>query len=333
MSKSKIVLLIIIFCFMSCALFGTAYSAWVCSDEASSGSTVLANVPTWTFDYDTDFAMIDNVYSCSNLVATRETSLTYGSYEAIRITSTTGTSTKDHIINIDFDRAYTLSEIRYYKFEFNYYHRYKREQYTLGIPSVQFMYNHSGISGAFTQGGTDTCVATSAFNVAQIDDDWWHLEYYIPAHLPTYCNASRGNKPVALNQLINGVRIVDKYMYDYNGTTAFAIIDNMRFSEEPASRIGVYNTYTSDKVGKYFWLKVAFAGEPNSCVITSSNPDVAEPEFAADDIVSTTNPYPNGSPFYVYLKSPGRVTFTITMDLGPNHTILTASYSLQVVAA
>ena len=328
MNKSRIVLLIVIFCFAACALFGTAFSAWVYTGDTSSSNAVLANVPSWTFEYDTDFAVFDNIYSCTNLVASRETTLTQGSFEAIRVTSTTGTSTRDHIINIDFDRDYYLSEIRYYKFEFDYHHRYKREQYTKGFPTVQFVINHSTLGTS--QGGTDTCEETSAFNATQIDENWWHLEYYIYAHIPTLSNKNHGNTPISLTKKINGVRINDRTMYDYKGTTAYAVIDNMQFSSETCSKLGIFNRYVEDNAGKYFWLKVAFAGELNSVVLSSSDTNVAVPEFSADDTVSTTYPFPNGSPFDFYLVAPGTVTLSATLDVGPEHRIMSISYTLLV---
>ena len=130
---------------------------------------IQVTVQNWSFK-DSDFAVLDQVYSCTNLTAARESSITQGSAESIRATSTTGTSTKDHIINIDFDRDYELSEIRYYKFEFDYYHRYKREQYDKGFPTVQFVINHSTLGTS--QGGTDTCTNKSAFIATPINEDW-----------------------------------------------------------------------------------------------------------------------------------------------------------------
>lgn len=275
---------------------------------------------------DIDFALFDNVVSYTNLTVTKETSLTQGSAEAIRATSTSGTSTKDHIINISFDRDYYMSEIWYYKFEFDYHHRYKREQYNKGFPTVTFLAGNSTFGSG--QGGTDSCTSKSAFVATPIDEDWWHLEYYIFAHAPVLSN--HGDSPIPLTKKINGVRINDRTIYDFAGTTAYVVIDNMKFSAEPTSRLGIFNRWTSDTAGKYFWFKVAFAGELHSVKLYSSDTSVAVPEFDPSDTVSTTAPFPNGSPFYFYLVAAGTVTFTAELELGDNHQIYTISNTITV---
>ncbi|MBO7078322.1 MAG: hypothetical protein J6W64_00740, partial [Bacilli bacterium] len=132
---------------------------------------------------------------------------------------------------------------------------------------------------------------------------------------------------------INGVRINDRTMYDYNGTTAYVVIDNMKFSAEPTSRLGIFNRWTSDTAGKYFWFKVAFAGELHSVKLYSSDTSVAVPEFDPTDTISTTAPFPNGSPFYFYLVGPGTVTFTAELELGDDHQIYTISNTITVTAS
>ena len=138
------------------------------NDNANANQNIQVVVPSWRFE-DTDFAKAANLRSATNLTVTKEETITQGSSEAIRITSTTGTTSKDHIININFDRDYYLSEIKYYKFEFDYYHRYKREQHTKGFPKLQFMINNSTLGT--DQGGTDDCTAKSPFVATAIDDD------------------------------------------------------------------------------------------------------------------------------------------------------------------
>lgn len=299
-------------------LLGTTYSAWAFTNEPSMQQIVDVEVPAWGFN-DIGFAKLDNVLNSVNLNVSKEETITQGSPEALRITSTTGTSTKDHVVNINLDRDYYLSEIRYYKFEFDYYHRYKREQHTKGFPKVQFTINNSTLGS--DQGGTDTCTEKSAFVATPIDEDWWHLEYYIFAHMPTLSN--HGDSPIALTKKINGVRINDRTMYDYAGITSFAVIDNMQFSAEPAPRLGIFNRWTSASAGSWFWFKVAFAGELHSCMLSSSDPTVAVPEFAADDTTSTTYPFTNGSPFYFRLLQAGTVRFTATLEVGENHDVFT----------
>lgn len=298
---------------------GTTYSAYVFTGDVSSSNVIQSEVTTWQFTEDQDFAKVYNLRSSTNLTVTKETTITQNSAEAIRVTSTSGTSTKDHIVDINLDRDYYLSEIKYYKFEFDYYHRYKREQHDKGFPKIQFL-NDNSVLGT-DQGGTDTCTSKSPFVATAIDENWWHLEYYIFAHMPTL--AKHGDTPIALTKKINGVRINDRTMYDYAGTTAFAVIDNMSFSSEPASRLGIFNKWTGDTAGKYFWFKVAFSGELHSVKLYSSDTSIAVPEFDPTDTVSTSAPFPNGSPFYFRLLQAGTVQFTATLEVGDNHDIFT----------
>ena len=320
-------LLLIIIVFGLLLSFGSAYSAWVFNESRSTSRVVNVDVPSWAFDADSDFAKISNLTSSTNLNVSKEQTLTQGSSEAIRLTSTSGTSTKDHIANVGFDRDYYLSEIRFFKFEFDYYHRYKREQYDKGLPTVSFLSGNSVLGTA--QGGGDYCTDNSAFVATPIDDDWWHLEYYVFAHIPTFGNHNT-DVAIPLTKSVNGVRINDRYMYDYAGTTAFTVIDNMRFSSEPAQRLGIFNRWTSDSAGKFFWFKVAFAGELHSCVLSSSDATIAVPEFDSTDTVSTSAPFPNGSPFYFSLLKAGKVTLTATLELGDDHEIFTISNSITV---
>lgn len=308
----------LIFFAAAIGLCGSAFGAWVTTVENDANLSANVAIQDWVFG-DLGFAKYDNILSVTNVTATKDTTVTQGSSEALRLTNTAGTLTKDHIVNISFDRDYYLSEIRYFKFEFDYYHRYKREQYNKGFPKVQFTINNSTLGS--DQGGTDTCTDKSAFVATVIDENWWHLEYYVFAHMPTLTN--HGDSPIALTKKINGVRINDRTVYDYAGTTAFVVIDNMVFSAQPASRLGIFNRWTGDVVGKWFWVKIAFAGTLHSCVLTSSDPTVALPEFAADDTTSTTAPFPNGSPFYVKLLKAGTFNITATLELGDNHDVYT----------
>lgn len=308
---------------LTCFAIGKASWSMVNVLDVSNAPQIFT--PTWIFE-DIGFAKLSNVRSVTNLVASQEQSLTINSTEALRLTSTTGTQTKDHTVHINFDRDYVLSEIQFFKFEFDYYHRYKREQYNKGFPTVQFMINNSTLGTS--QGGTDTCTETSAFVATPINEDWWHLEYFVFAHMPTI--VSHNDTPIGLNKKVNGVRITDRTMYDYADTTAFVVIDNMQFSSETTSRLGIFNRWTTDSAGKFFWLKVAFSGELHSCVLTSSDTEIAVPEFSADDVESTTSPFPNGSPFYFQLLKAGTVTLTATLEIDDNHEIHTISYTITV---
>lgn len=323
--KNKLILPLVTFIAII-LLVGTTYSAWVFESDVIATPSVSMLVTTWRFTEDFDFAKYINVRNTTNFTASQETTVTQNSVEALRLTSTTGTTTTDHIVNINLDREYYLSEIKYFKFEFDYYHRYKREQYNKGFPKVQFTINNSTLGS--DQGGTDTCTDISAFVATPIDEYWWHLEYYVFAHMPTFAKYS--DTPIALTKKINGVRINDRTIYDFNGTTAFVIIDNMQFSSEPAPRLGIFNRWAGDSAGKMFWFKVAFAGELWSCTLTTSDSTIAVPEFDPTDTISTSAPFPNGSPFYVQLLSPGTVTITATLELGENHQIFTISNTITV---
>lgn len=316
--KNKLILSLIGL-FACVSLIGTTYSAWNFTETATINNVTNVEIPSWQFGEDTDFARYSNLLSSTNLNVSKETAITQNSNEAIRITSTTGTSTKDHILNLNLDRDYYLSEIQLYKFEFDYYHRYKREQHTKGFPKVQFTINNSTLGS--DQGGTDTCTSKSPFVAENIDENWWHLTYYIYAHMPTISN--HGDSPIALTKKINGVRINDRTMYDYAGTTAFVVIDNMKFSAEPGPRLGIFNRWTSATADSWFWFKVAFSGTLHSVKLYSSDTSVAVPEFAPTDTVSTSAPFSNGSPFYFKLLQSGTVRFTAELELGDNHDIYT----------
>ncbi len=309
----------LIMMFVGALLFGTTYSAWVFTDPTNITNNIQVEVPAWNFGEDSDFAKISNLRTSTNVTITKEQTITQGSNEAIRMTSTTGTSTKDHTVHINFDREYALSEIQFYKFEFDYHHRYKREQYNKGFPTVQFMINNSALGAS--QGGTDTCTDLSPFTATPIDENWWHLEYFIFAHMPTI--TGHGDTPIGLDKKINGVRITDRTMYDYADTTAFVIIDNAVFSAEPGARLGIFNRWTSAPANSWFWFKIAFSGQLHSVKLYSSDISVAVPEFDPTDTVSTCAPFPNGSPFYFRFLASGSVRFTAVLELGDNHEIFT----------
>ena len=323
--KSKWIILSI--CIIILLLFGVANATWIYSNPANISSNIGFSVPQWTFE-DHDFSLFDNVVSCTNATATKETSLTLNSVEAIKMTSTTGTSSKDHTITINFDRDYTVGEVKYCKFEFDYHHRYKREQYNKGFPTVQFMYNNTNVGSVQAQGNTDTCTEKSAFVATPINDEWWHLEYFVFANIPTL--AKHSDTPISTTKTINRVKINDKTIYDYAGTTAFVVIDNMKFSTEPTSRLGIFNRTSGDTAGKVFWFKVAFAGELHSVKLYSSDENIAVPEFDPTDTTSTTTPFPNGSPFYFQLLTAGNVTLTAVLEVGDDHQEMIISNTITV---
>ena len=251
------------------------------------------------------------------MIAERETSIVSPNYskEAIRLTNTSGTQNKDHNFIVATDREYKVDEIKVMKVEFDYYHAQKRQQVGKGLPKVQLTYNGSGKGN--TQGGGDSTNSKSPFNVTSINENWWHLEYYITALTPTM--ADHGDSPISVNQKINGIKISDNNIYDYNGNTAFIVVDNVRFTNTLSDRLGLYNKGTSFSNGGYYWFKVAWAGTLNSCVMTFSDDTIAE-----QDTASTK------SPFYIHALKKGTFTVTATLDIGENHQILTISNTLTV---
>ena len=303
-----------LFAFVIAALFGVTYSSWSFNADTSIDNTANIKVTDdWIFG-DRGFAKMDNLVSYSNLIASKEETLTQGSEEAIRFTSTTGTSSKDHIFIINLDKDYNLYDISTFKIEFDYYHTYKREQNQKGFPKVQLYYNDTARGTA--QGGDDVITDIAPYTVTNIDEDWWHLEYYITAMCPIITDHQ--DKPQS-NYKINRIKFNDRGVYDYAGTTAFMILDNLVLTNEPGVRLGLFNRWVGDTAGKYFWFKVAWSGDLHSCVLSTSDETIAIP-----DTESTK------SPFYVKLLSPGNVIVTATVEIGSNHQIFTISNTIVV---
>ena len=316
--KSKF-LIPVIALFAGALLFGTTYSAWVIDNTVNVDKTVQPAVQSWTFERDPDFAKIEGVSNCAYLEASAETSIVNGSLEAIRLTNTAGTQGKAHSFNLATDRDYLLDEIKVMKVEFDYYHAQKRQQAGKGFPKVTLLSNNSTTGN--TQGGGDTVNSKSVFFATNINDSWWHLEYFITALCPTMVD--HGDRlPYTTNTIINGIKITDDNIYDYNSNTAFIVVDNVRFSSTLSDRLGLFNKGTTFTAGGYYWMKIAWAGELHSCVMTFSNPTVAE-----QDLDSTK------SPFYIKGLTAGTTTVTATLELGDEHQILTISNTLTVNAS
>lgn len=292
-------------------MVGSGYAAWSFESDPSHETAQVA-VQEWAFDE--GFARMENLGNISNITASRETSLTMGSTEAIRFTNTTGTASRDHIFNINLDRDYDLYDIATCKIEFDYYHTYKREQSDKGFPKVQLYYNNTGRGSA--QGGDDTITEIAPYVVTSIDEDWWHLEYYVTSMCPTICDHQ--DKPQS-NYKVNCIRFNDRGVYDYAGRTGYMVLDNLKLTNEPGARLGLFNRTSGDTVGKFFWFKVAWSGELHSCTLSTSNSAIAIP-----DTESTK------SPFYVKLLSAGSVTITATLEIGSNHDTFSISNTISV---
>lgn len=314
MKRTKL-LILLISCFIVVLCWNLTYSAWVDVSFRDVSRNIQLTTPVWNFVPDS--AVIGNVSNCSYLTATQELSIlssNVGDTEAVRLTNTAGTQTKDHSFIIALDREYTVGEAKIYKIEFDYYHIEKRQQQGKGYPKVQLTYNGSGKGN--TQGGGETVNDKSPFIATNIDGNWWHLEYFISALCPTM--ADHGDTGISESQKINGVKIIDSAIYDFAGDAAFIVIDNLRLSSEPASRLGFFNKGTSFKSGGYYWVKVAWCGELHSVNITFD-----------DDSIAEYTPS-NKSPFYIKGLQPGTVVITVTIECGDNHTILTIQNTLTV---
>lgn len=313
MRRNSFLAILISFLLMIC--FSVAYSSWIKTDFKNTSQNIQLSITNWIFF--NDFAEIGNVSNCNFLTATRETNIIspVSSDEAVRLTNTAGTQNKAHSFNVATDRDYLLSEIRFFKVEFDYYHAEKRQQAGKGFPKVHLLYNNA--TKGSDQGGTDTVNDKSPFIATNLDENWWHLEYFITALCPTM--ADHQDTPISLTQKINGIKITDNNIYDYNGKTAFIVIDNLRFSSEDSSRLGLFNRTTSFAVGTYYWVKVCWTGEIHSINITFSDNTIAE-----YDTESTK------SPFYIKGLKAGKVTFTVTMEVGNSHSILTIQNTLTV---
>ena len=304
-------------------LFGTGFAAGAINGNEDVDNAVRVDIQDWDFGEISDSAHIVNVSSTSNLSASQETALLSDyatSIEAIKLTNTAGTSNVDHSVNVTLDKNYTLGEIATWKVEFDYYHAEKRQQAGKGYPKVQLLYNNSGKGN--TYGGGDTISPTSVYLATDSEDGkWWHLEYFITALCPTM--SDHGDTVLNPNQIINGVKIVDSAIYDYNNKTAFIIIDNLKLTNTSSQRLGLFNAGTSFKVGKYYWMKIAWSGELQYCNIAftdlSGNPTDEYADYTPSD----------KSPFYIFGKKAGKIIATATLIVGGGQP-LTISNTLTI---
>lgn len=301
-------LLPLIALFLCALIVGTTYSAWSFNNVISlSNPTIGVEVLPWGFD-GVDFARLENVGTCNFLNSSRETTIVSpdnNSVEAVRFTNTAGTQTKDHTFIINLDRDYTIGEIKTYKVEFDYYHAQKRAQTGKGFPKCQLQYNGSNKGNNY--GGGDTIDNKAPFIATSLDNNWWHLEYFITSLCPTF--ADHGDSGISENTKINGVKITDSAIYDYSGNTAFIVVDNFRLDNTLSSRLGLFNKGTSFKSNGYYWMKVCWSGSLVSANITFDDDTIAE--YAPS----------NKSPFYIYGKQAGTVVATCTLVIGNGQTL------------
>ena len=323
MRKRSFIFIPIVSLLASAMLFGTGFASWTINNNESVDNAVRVDIQDWDFGEISDSAHIANVNSTSNLTASQETGLLSDyatSIEAIRLTNTAGTSNVDHSVNFALDKNYRLGDIATWKVEFDYYHAEKRQQAGKGFPKVQLLYNNSGKGN--TYGGGDTISPTSVYLATNsADGKWWHLEYFITALCPTM--SDHGDTVLSPEQIINGVRIVDNNIYDYSGNTAFIIIDNLKLTNTSSQRLGLFNAGTSFKVGRYYWMKIAWGGELQYVNITftdlDGNPTAEYAEYTPSD----------KSPFYIYGLKAGKIIATATLIVGGGQP-LTISNTLTI---
>ena len=311
--KSKFLTALITF--FACALLcGTAYSAYVFDNAANVNDTVQVEIDSWAFE-GPDYISMDNVSNLNFLTASAETTIVSpdNSAEAVRFTNTAGTQTKDHSFIVAFDQEYLLRDIKTYKVEFDYYHAEKRQQSGKGFPKLQLMYNTSGKGN--TYGGGETVNEKSPFIATNLNQNWWHLEYFITSLCPTF--ADHGDTGISENTKLNGVKVIDSAIYDYGGNTAFIVVDNFRLDNTLSPRLGLFNRGTSFKANGYYWMKVCWAGPLVSANITFD-----------DDTIAEYRPS-NKSPFYIYGLNVGTVVATCTLTLGDGQ-VLSISNTLTV---
>ena len=135
--------------------------------------------------------------------------------------------------------------------------------------------------------------------------------------------SDHGDTVLSPEQIINGVRIVDNNIYDYSGNTAFIIIDNLKLTNTSSQRLGLFNAGTSFKVGRYYWMKIAWGGELQYVNITftdlDGNPTDEYAEYTPSD----------KSPFYIYGLKAGKIIATATLIVGGGQP-LTISNTLTI---
>ena len=326
MKKRSLFLMPLISMLGAAMLVGTGFAAWT-SNEDPVDNAVRVDIQDWDFGEVSDSAHIENVSvpNLAYLTTERETEILSDystSTEAIRFTNTAGTAGKAHSFNINLDRDYTLGEIAIKKVEFDYYHAEKRAQAGKGFPKVQLLYNNVGKGN--TYGGGNTITPTSVYlSTDSADGKWWHLEYFITALCPTM--ADHGDSGISVNQKINGIKVVDDNIYDYNDKTAFIVVDNLKLTATSSTRLGLFNKGTSFGVGKYYWMKIAWSGELQyvniSFTDTAGNPTT---EYA--DYTPSAK-----SPFYIFGKKAGTIVATATLIVGGGQP-LTISNTLTITA-
>ncbi len=315
MKRNRLLLLLFAFIFLLTSLFGVTYSAWIMTSSKNTEQNISPVVPTWNFVPDS--AILDHVSNLVKLTATVETENLSPNDDddvAIRFTNTAGTQSGARSFVISLDRNYTVGEIKDYKIEFDYYHSKKRKQGT-GYPTVQLANNGSGVGNS--RGGGTSTNDKSPFIVTDINENWWHLVYFVSALCPTMVDhGDRLN--YTTSQIINSVKISDSNISDFDSTTAYFVLDNLRFNSSTASRLGIFNNGSSFASGNYYWFKVCWAGEIKSVNFTFSDDTIAE--YTPSD----------KSPFYIKGLKAGKVTVTVTMVLGDDNQVLTISNVLTV---
>ena len=265
---------------------------------------------------DVDFAKVTNIETVSGVSYTRETETlspnSHGEGEAIRFVKTAAAGAKTYT-DFDLGDTYHLSDLKTAKIEFDYYHKDNTTNYK---PTIWLL--KDGTTLGFEEQQKDS---KSNYKVTDIDDDWWHIEFYIFSTVPYLSGYKTENKPVPLYTEINGFRVG-------NGTS---IIDNLRFSSTP-SDLGVFNNSLSfsRSSNKPFWFKICWSGELHSATYAFT---FADPENPIAEQVPTSDPnLCNESPFYIKAAGTGTGTFTVTATVivGYDRQIKTISRDIKL---
>ena len=292
-------------------------------------SNALINVSSVTIDYecngsdpdeDTDLAKIENVrqHDATNLsVETQNVSPRGHSTEALRLTSTNGRSTNNHVTIFNIP-ATTLGKIKHMKVEFDYYYAEKRDpKKAPGYPTSAM----ANADGAF--GNEKTIAGAKGFTYEDIGGGWWHMECYVNAYLQL--------SEYALSASVTGIVIKDNAIYTHDTSAGekvgFIIIDNLRMTcyENSAIIVNAWDTVEIGGTGdhKYF-IRECVGGTINSVSYA-----ISDETYGTLYMGQKNN---NGNNLcYINPIAQGDVVVTITYNLGYLHeTVVIHTVTLHV---
>jgi hypothetical protein len=258
---------------------------------------------------DVDSAVVSNIVAVNGTTAAEETSTISprgDSQKGLKFTKNQGASETYAIIKLD--RSYTLEEVRYSKFEFDY------EKTNPWKPLIQLGYWDETSETPFTTIGIElkSTVAQykSCYKITEIENsNWLHIEGFITAMAPTVCDPSRGDTPVDVNSVINCVKL----------GVGNAYVDNIRFDSTPSEELGIFNRGFDCNLNKTYWVKIAWSGVIHECSYTYGTAGIVEI-------------FPNDkSPFYIKGLAVGSTTLTPRLVVGYNRHVIEYTESITTV--